>query len=837
MIPIVGQILVLGSLFFATLGCVSGYFAGSNNNTRAWQIARGSALAFSAAMIGANLLMVYALLTHDFSVAYVAEVGSRDTPVYFTIVSLWASLNGSILFWGGILGVYTGALVLLMGDKHREYMPWTIHVLMGISIFFALMIASIADPFEVISPVPMDGPGPNPLLQNHWLMAVHPPTLYLGYVGLSVPYSMICAALLAGRLEAGWMDPLRRWTLVPWAFLGIGIVLGGWWSYAVLGWGGSWAWDPVENASFHPWLTCTAFLHSAMVLQRRGKLRDWTLVLGMSTFLLTLVGTFMTRSGVFNSVHSFTQSPIGVYFLVFIGITFFYSIGLLAFRSHALDEASKVTDKKLGGKVDFGGQFLSREFAILIQNGLFAAFTMTVLLGTIYPLLAEALQDKRISVGEPYFDRWALPLGLALTFMMGIGPALPWGRLAKDELVKRLVVPAATGVAICVVFAATGVQKPFALFALFVCGYALHANVNEFIQPVRARMKAHKEGLLSATVKVFKRGRRRFGGHITHLGIIVCVFSLAMTKGYRQERELSLAKGESAEFAGYMVTFEGARLDKEEHREAMIASYRVKKGTRDLGLHEPRMNFYPTRREPIFSPAVYSSLKEDLYLSIIEVPSDGSSSVLRVILEPFQIWMWFSAPLFGLGTIVALWPASKRKRARAGKVNPWVLVGGLLVTIPLLAILASGFGHDPRRIPTDAMVGKAAPAFTLVDLDGVEHELAALKGQPVVLNFWSTWCGPCKMEHPVLQQFSRMNPDINFLGLIYSDDANKARRYLRTAGSSYPNLVDDSNRVAIEYGVTGVPETFFINRQGMVQRKEIAPLSPPYLAQFIAEIR
>ena len=456
MIPYLGQFLVLASLFCATLGCVTGFIAGQRGDERAWKLTRNAALGFAASMIAANFLMVYALLTHDFSVAYVAEVGSRSTPVYFTVVSLWASLNGSILFWGGVLGIYTAAMVISIGDKHREYMPWTLHVLMGISIFFALMVATIADPFEVVSPVPADGPGPNPLLQNHWLMAIHPPTLYLGYVGMSVPFSMICAALLAGRLEAGWMEPLRRWSLIPWTFLGIGIVLGGWWSYAVLGWGGSWAWDPVENASFHPWLTGTAFLHSAMVLQRRGRLRDWTLVLGMATFLLTLVGTFMTRSGVFNSVHSFTQSDIGVYFLWFIGIVLTYSIVLLAWRTGALDEAAKANDQRLGARVQSGGALLSRESAILIQNGLFTVFTLVVLLGTLQPLLVEYFVGDRTSVGEPWFDRKVLPLGLALTFMMGVGPALPWGRLADKELAKRLGYPLLTGGAICVFFYETG---------------------------------------------------------------------------------------------------------------------------------------------------------------------------------------------------------------------------------------------------------------------------------------------------------------------------------------------------------------------------------------------
>ena len=284
MISVLGRGLVLVALLAATTGSFAGFVAGYKKNEAAWILTRRAGWTFAGTTILANLLMVYALITKDFSVGYVAEVGSLSTPVHIAIVSLWASLNGSILFWAGVLGVYTAALIATMGDKHREYMPYTLHVLLGIAVFFTLLVSSIADPFAAVSPVPTDGPGPNPLLQNHWLMAVHPPTLYLGYVGMTVPFSMICAGLLAGRLEAGWMAPLRRWMLIPWGALTLGIILGGWWSYGVLGWGGYWAWDPVENASFHPWLTGTAFLHSAMVYQRRNTPRDWTLSLGMATF-------------------------------------------------------------------------------------------------------------------------------------------------------------------------------------------------------------------------------------------------------------------------------------------------------------------------------------------------------------------------------------------------------------------------------------------------------------------------------------------------------------------------------------------------------------------------
>ena len=311
-------------------------------------------------------------------------------------------------------------------------------------------------------------------------MAVHLPTLYLGYVGMVVPYAMICAALFAGRLDNGWMI-LRRWMLIPWTFLTVGIV-GGWWSYGVLGWGGAWAWDPVENASFHPWLTGTAFLHSAMWFQRRGA-RIWTLVLGMATFLLTLVGTFMTRSGVFNSVHSFTQSAIGPVFLWFIAIMLVFSVVLLATREYtlAIDAEDPNAMTTLMSSV-FGSNVhvLGREFSILLQNVVFTIFTFTVLLGTLYPLIAEAWLDRKVSVGEPYFDRWALPLGLMITFLMGVGPALPWGRMSEKRVALKMWPSVAVGVACAVMSAVSGMTNPYVVLALFLCGFAFWSNFAEF---------------------------------------------------------------------------------------------------------------------------------------------------------------------------------------------------------------------------------------------------------------------------------------------------------------------------------------------------------------------
>ncbi len=649
--PALGRGLILGSLLFASLGAIVAALAAYRADDEALRWARRLAYAFAGSAIAANLLMVRSLLVHDFSVSYVAEVGSRATPVYFTIVSLWASLDGSILFWSGVLAVYVAAWVASVGDQWRAWAAWSLAVLLAIAVFFAFITASIANPFEAMVPVPPDGPGPNPLLQNHWLMAIHPPTLYLGYVGMAVPYAMMAGALLAGRLDSGWMGPIRTWMMIPWTFLTVGIVLGGWWSYEVLGWGGAWAWDPVENASFHPWLTGTAFLHSLMLLQRRGTARDWTLVLGLSTFLLTLVGTFMTRSGVFNSVHSFTQSDIGPVFLVFIGIVLTASVILLATRSHVLDAWD--------AEPAMPPAPVSRETMILLQNALFTVFTFTVLLGTLYPLVTEALEDRRVSVGEPYFDRWALPIGLGIVFLMGVGPALPWGRARPEALRDRLGIPGTAAVLTTVACLAFGIDKPITLLTLALCGFASVANIRELTTPILARRRAHGTGWIASAVAVVQRGRRRTGSVIAHLGVVAAVIALAMSKAYRIEEDVHLQRGESMSFVGFDLRFISGEERPQAHRTSWVATFDATRNGETIRL-EPKSNLYPRQREPVFTPAVHPMFTGDLYLSLIELPADRESVVLRAIWMPAMWLLWICAPIIALGALIAAWPERRR---------------------------------------------------------------------------------------------------------------------------------------------------------------------------------
>jgi cytochrome c-type biogenesis protein CcmF len=643
MIGYIGQGFVLAGLLCAAAGSVAGFGAGAMRSATGWAWARGLALGFSACMVLANLTMVYALLIHDFSVRYVAQVGSLASPTYITIVSLWSSLEGSILFWGFILGIYVAAATLLNGDKNPSTMPWATGVWLAVGTFFCFLLAGPANAFlPAPSPVPLDGPGPNPLLQNHVLMIIHPPMLYLGYVGMTIPFGIAAGALFAGRLEASQIAPLRRWLLVAWGFLTVGITLGGWWAYEVLGWGGYWAWDPVENASLLPWLTATAALHAAMLPQRRAALKGWTVTLVLASFLLTLLGTFMTRSGVFNSVHSFSQSDIGPTILAFLSICLVFSVALLALRIDKLEGEGAVTT------------VVSRETAFLLNNLLFVALTFTVLIGTTFPLIAEAIRDVKLSVGEPYFNRMAVPIGVSILFLMGVGPALPWGQASTERLRTQLVPPLVVGALVVGVGLGAGLRDFWPLATLGCGGFSVWVTVREMVAPVRAQVAANRAGGLgSALGAAVASSHRRIGGYVVHLGIITMIISIAMSSAYSVDAELRLAKGECAAFEEYQLCYDQARTEQEAHRSLQIADIRLTRGD-SSSIVSPALVTYPSMGTPIGAPDVRTTPGYDLYVSLMSVTPEGVG--LHVYQKPLIVWIWIGAGLAALGTLFSLTP-------------------------------------------------------------------------------------------------------------------------------------------------------------------------------------
>jgi cytochrome c-type biogenesis protein CcmF len=589
-----------------------------------------------AGSVLAVAVMQRALITRDFSLAYVAEVGSHRTPPLYNVAAMWSSLEGSILLWLLIQSLFLGAVALRM--RHRLHDPlvgWALIVLFAITAFFFLLVAGPANPFtEVAGAIPADGTGPNPLLQNHVLVLFHPPMLYLGLVGFSVPYAFAMAALITGRVGEGWLLETRRWTLLAWGFLTGGIILGAWWSYEVLGWGGVWGWDPVENASLLPWLTGTAFIHSVLVQERRGMLRVWNLSLLAATFSLTILGTFLTRSGVLESVHAFSNSDIGPYLLTFFALTTGAAIALIGWRGDRL---------RAPGTIDSP---LSREGAFMANNVVFGVFAFVVLLGTVFPLIVEAVQDRQLTVGRQFFDRLATPIGLVLLTLMAVAPVLPWRKASGELLRDRLYWPAWAAATSLVLAVALGAHGLAPLLAFGLGGFAAGAAARQLVLATR---RQGWRGLLG----------RANGGMIVHLGVIVIAVALTALQSYQRIGEFTLEPGQTATFAGHTFTYEGAVTEEHAARTDRKALIRIDGDD----VYAPSQRFYEAAAQGIGSPSVKTGLAGDIYLTLEQPAPEGDEDPARikVLIMPLTIWLWIGGGLMLAGTVLAAFPGRRRR--------------------------------------------------------------------------------------------------------------------------------------------------------------------------------
>ena len=598
-----------------------------NGRVYVWIVLAGAVLA--------TLVMQQALITHDFSLKYVAENNSVGTPLLFCITGMWSALEGSILLWALVLVGYIAAVAYKFRDRRTDpILGWALLTMFVVAAFFFGLMLGPANPFkEVAGAIPTDGPGPNPLLQNHPLVAFHPPMLYLGYVGFTVPFAFAVAALVTGRIGEGWLVETRRWTLFAWGFLTVGIILGAWWSYEVLGWGGYWAWDPVENASFLPWLTGTAFIHSVMVQERRGMLRVWNLSLLLATFSLTILGTFLTRSGVLDSVHAFTESPIGPAILAFFTLIVAVGVGLIGWRGDRL---------RSPGTMDSP---VSREGAFLANNILFAGFAFVVLLGTVFPLIIEALNGEQLTVGRPYFDGMTRPIGFTLLFLMAVAPALPWrkagGELLRDRLQWPLTIAACT-VVLCVAFGLRG-AAPLLAFALGAFAAAAAGR-----QLVLSTRRQGWRGLVG----------RANGGMVVHIGVVLIAVALAASSSYGKRAQFRLAEGETARLAGHTVTYLGSKQLTYSNKKSVVAEVRVD-GDK---VYRPALNKFPFANDAIGTPSVRTSGIDDVYLTLVSSPREpGGEAVIGVLVQPLVVWLWIGGGVMAIGTVMSALPGRRRR--------------------------------------------------------------------------------------------------------------------------------------------------------------------------------
>jgi cytochrome c-type biogenesis protein CcmF len=630
-----GLMLMLGASVFGALAVLYGIRRGDKKLLK--QSPRYAWLAFAGILL-ACAMMQRALITRDFSLAYVQQVGSADTPALYNFAAMWSALEGSILLWALVLAGFTAAVAWRFRKNTDDpLVGWALIVMFVITAFFAMVSFGPADPFANGAVGVTSGPGPNPLLQNHILVLFHPPILYLGYVGFTVPFAFAIAALVTGRLGEGWLLETRRWALFSWAFLTIGILLGGWWSYEVLGWGGVWAWDPVENASLLPWLTGTAYIHSVLVQERRGMLRVWNLSLLVSTFALTILGTFLTRSGVIESVHAFGDGPVGAWFLGLFGLIVVVSLGLIAWRGDRL---------RSPGAIDSP---LSREGAFLANNVIFTVFAFVVLLGTIFPLLVEALDDRRTIVGAPYFDRLSMPIGLVLLFLMAVAPVLPWRKASQELLRDRLFWPAWVGAGALVLAVAVGATGWAPLVAFGLAGFASGAALRQLALATR---RQGWRGLVG----------RANGGMVVHLGVIMIAVALASSNNFTHATRLQLEQGVEQEWQGH--TFRLESVEETVNAAGSESALEARVLLDDSKVIVPAITTYLSMGVDVPTPGVRTGLTNDVYLTLEQGAQAGDTMVsIQAFVRPMILWLWIGGLVMAIGTLLSAFPGSRRRRA------------------------------------------------------------------------------------------------------------------------------------------------------------------------------
>jgi len=656
-LPEIGLYALRLAFVVALAGAVAGVLGGRSQRTDLAQVARRAVIAtLLLTLLGAGAL-VYCLVTFDFRLAYVAQHSARSMTLPYRIAALWGGQGGSLLLWVTISLLYSTAAMFVLRDTLRRLLPWAAAVLLLNAAFFLALINFVPDvnPFQRLAPgdVLSDGNGLNPLLQ-HPLMLIHPVLLYTGFTGFSVPFAFAFAALVTGRLGDAWLRATRRWTLVPWFFLSMGILCGGRWAYEVLGWGGYWAWDPVENASFMPWLPATAYLHSVMIQEKRDMLKTWNLVLVGLTYALCLFGTFLTRSGVISSVHSFTAAGwFGYVFLAYVAMVCVAYYSVLVARRPLLRSTNKLES------------VVSREASFVINNWVFMAILVVVAWGTMFPVLSEAVRGTKMSVGPEFFNRLTGPLAAVLLFLTGVGPLIAWRRASWTSLRRQFLLPGTSGIlaAIATIAALRGSLSTYPLVFWSLGAFVTATIVQEYWRAVRARMRNAGESAGTALVTLLRKNQRRYGGYVVHLGVVFILLGISGS-AFNEERLENVKPGQTVSLAdGSRLEYLTAKPLPKQYYGGAVARLALFQGDEPIAVMAPERRVYWLEQQPASIPSIRSTIHEDLYVILTALEPDGSAT-LKIHRNPLVNWIWIGGYTFIAGALLVLWPHPETRSDR-----------------------------------------------------------------------------------------------------------------------------------------------------------------------------
>ena len=637
---LIGNITIYLGIVIAAYALIANIL-GIRKHSKKWiESARGAVLSLIFVSLLASFLLLYFLGTSQFQFEYVASYTSLNLPMVYKLTAFWAGNAGSLLLWTVLLCLYTGILVFSK-EKRNPMMPYVSSILLLNILFFFTVMALDGNPFAMTETIPADGKGLNPMLQ-HPGMILHPVTLYLGYVGLAVPFAFAIGALILRRMDAEWIKLTRRWTITAWLFLTLGNIIGGWWAYLELGWGGYWAWDPVENASFLPWLTVSAFLHSVMIQERKGMLKTWNISLIILSYILTLFGTFLVRSGVLTSVHAFGSGPLGTYFLVFMAFMMLFSIYIVMTRYQLIKKESIPIDS-----------YFSKESSFLLNNLILVAGAFAVFWGSMYPLISEAVTGTKINVGAPYFDSVMAPILLCLILLMAVCPLIAWQKATVERFIKNAIWPLAAGIVSAITLIILGTKGILAVIGLSSTIFMFATHVQEFIQGTRARMRATKENIFRAIYKLIRKNQRRYGGYIVHIGIALIAVGVIASHAFSEEVLKTVNLGESFTIGDYELTFKGLTETTDKGNGIVVADIGTTYRGKDVGTVQPEKVFYESWPEPSTEVAIKTNWKEDLYL-VLSSWENREKITLQVKVNPFVSWIWAGGIIMIIGTAVAL---------------------------------------------------------------------------------------------------------------------------------------------------------------------------------------